>query len=157
MHSGSQWVSIKGCLKENVNIFSTHALLIFSYIVSVSTVSTIANGHIKFYNASLCTLHQTKRPESPLHVRIICLFLIQFTSSINERLKYWCVFFFSLDSVRAVQQLRACGILETIRISAAGFPSRYRISFDIFGRKLKRWTLWALYIQPALYFMMLTI
>ncbi|KAM4572313.1 unconventional myosin-Va-like [Odontesthes bonariensis] len=32
---------------------------------------------------------------------------------------------FFLDPVRAVQQLRACGILETIRISAAGFPSRW--------------------------------
>ncbi|XP_069564291.1 unconventional myosin-Va-like [Brachyistius frenatus] len=32
---------------------------------------------------------------------------------------------FMLDPVRAVQQLRACGILETIRISAAGFPSRW--------------------------------
>jgi len=25
---------------------------------------------------------------------------------------------------RAVQQLRACGVLETVRISAAGYPSR---------------------------------
>ncbi|XP_072242124.1 unconventional myosin-Va-like [Leuresthes tenuis] len=32
---------------------------------------------------------------------------------------------FLLDPVRAVQQLRACGVLETIRISAAGFPSRW--------------------------------
>ncbi|KAM3869682.1 unconventional myosin-Va-like [Diretmus argenteus] len=32
---------------------------------------------------------------------------------------------FTLAPVRAVQQLRACGILETIRISAAGFPSRW--------------------------------
>ncbi|XP_011474322.1 unconventional myosin-Va [Oryzias latipes] len=32
---------------------------------------------------------------------------------------------FVLDPVRAVQQLRACGVLETIRISAAGFPSRW--------------------------------
>ncbi|KAM6936965.1 unconventional myosin-Va-like [Xenentodon cancila] len=32
---------------------------------------------------------------------------------------------FTLDPVRTVQQLRACGILETIRISAAGFPSRW--------------------------------
>lgn len=30
----------------------------------------------------------------------------------------------SFDEKRAVQQLRACGVLETIRISAAGFPSR---------------------------------
>src|SRR2546428_2779114 len=32
---------------------------------------------------------------------------------------------FKFDPVRAVQQLRACGVLETIRISAAGFPSRW--------------------------------
>lgn len=31
---------------------------------------------------------------------------------------------FEYNPVRAVQQLRACGVLETIRISAAGFPSR---------------------------------
>ncbi|VTJ70777.1 Hypothetical predicted protein [Marmota monax] len=32
---------------------------------------------------------------------------------------------FTFDEKRAVQQLRACGVLETIRISAAGFPSRW--------------------------------
>lgn len=32
---------------------------------------------------------------------------------------------FTMDNSRAVQQLRACGVLETIRISAAGFPSRW--------------------------------
>ncbi|KAL1247231.1 hypothetical protein QQF64_022607 [Cirrhinus molitorella] len=32
---------------------------------------------------------------------------------------------FMMDPHRAVQQLRACGVLETIRISAAGFPSRW--------------------------------
>uniref|UniRef100_A0A673VYX7 Unconventional myosin-Va-like n=1 Tax=Salmo trutta TaxID=8032 RepID=A0A673VYX7_SALTR len=32
---------------------------------------------------------------------------------------------FMMDPMRAVQQLRACGVLETIRISAAGFPSRW--------------------------------
>lgn len=31
---------------------------------------------------------------------------------------------FQLDMPRCVQQLRACGVLETIRISAAGYPSR---------------------------------
>ncbi|XP_063053873.1 unconventional myosin-Va-like [Engraulis encrasicolus] len=36
-----------------------------------------------------------------------------------------CKAAFTMDSVRAVQQLRACGVLETIRISAAGFPSRW--------------------------------
>ncbi|KAJ8374528.1 hypothetical protein SKAU_G00051080 [Synaphobranchus kaupii] len=32
---------------------------------------------------------------------------------------------FLFDPKRAVQQLRACGVLETIRISAAGYPSSY--------------------------------
>uniref|UniRef100_A0A8C4WU36 Myosin VAa n=1 Tax=Eptatretus burgeri TaxID=7764 RepID=A0A8C4WU36_EPTBU len=32
---------------------------------------------------------------------------------------------FTFDPRRAVQQLRACGVLETIRISAAGYPSRW--------------------------------
>lgn len=32
---------------------------------------------------------------------------------------------FDYNPQRAVQQLRACGVLETIRISAAGFPSRW--------------------------------
>ncbi|XP_053713697.1 unconventional myosin-Vb [Synchiropus splendidus] len=32
---------------------------------------------------------------------------------------------FLFDPTRTVQQLRACGVLETIRISAAGYPSRW--------------------------------
>ncbi|KAM9307383.1 unconventional myosin-Vb isoform 3-T3 [Pholidichthys leucotaenia] len=40
---------------------------------------------------------------------------------------------FSFDSSRAVQQLRACGVLETIRISAAGYPSRWTYP-DFFSR-----------------------
>lgn len=31
---------------------------------------------------------------------------------------------FEFDPKRAIQQLRACGVLETVRISAAGYPSR---------------------------------
>ncbi|XP_015604628.1 unconventional myosin-Va isoform X2 [Cephus cinctus] len=40
---------------------------------------------------------------------------------------------FEYNPVRAVQQLRACGVLETIRISAAGFPSQKTYS-DFFQR-----------------------
>ncbi|GBP09985.1 Unconventional myosin-Vb [Eumeta japonica] len=32
---------------------------------------------------------------------------------------------FKWDAPKIVQQLRACGVLETVRISAAGFPSRW--------------------------------
>lgn len=35
---------------------------------------------------------------------------------------------FKWDSAKIVQQLRACGVLETVRISAAGFPSRWAYS-----------------------------
>ena len=32
---------------------------------------------------------------------------------------------FNFDPSRAVEQLRACGVLETVRLSAAGFPGRW--------------------------------
>ena len=41
---------------------------------------------------------------------------------------------FRFDSKRIVQQLRACGVLETIRISAQSYPSRYVVS-SLFGGK----------------------
>lgn len=37
---------------------------------------------------------------------------------------------FQWEASKIVQQLRACGVLETVRISAAGFPSRW--SYDDF-------------------------
>lgn len=37
------------------------------------------------------------------------------------------------DSKRIVQQLRACGVLETIRISAQSYPSRY-IVLSLWGK-----------------------
>ncbi|KAG5860863.1 hypothetical protein JTB14_015241 [Gonioctena quinquepunctata] len=38
---------------------------------------------------------------------------------------------FHYNPKRAVQQLRACGVLETIRLSSACFPSRW-IHIDLF-------------------------
>eukprot|EP00039_Didymoeca_costata_P008450 m.112323 g.112323 ORF g.112323 m.112323 type:complete len:1040 (+) comp14087_c0_seq1:319-3438(+) len=35
---------------------------------------------------------------------------------------------FEYDRIRCMEQLRACGVLETIRISAAGYPSRWTYS-----------------------------
>lgn len=32
---------------------------------------------------------------------------------------------FMFNPQRTIQQLRACGVLETVRISAAGYPSRW--------------------------------
>ncbi len=42
---------------------------------------------------------------------------------------------FAFDPRRAVQQLRACGVIETVRISAAGFPSR--LTYDEFRARYR--------------------
>ena len=40
---------------------------------------------------------------------------------------------FEFNPQRSIQQLRACGVLETVRISAAGYPSRWRYE-EFFNR-----------------------
>ncbi|GMT09469.1 hypothetical protein PFISCL1PPCAC_766 [Pristionchus fissidentatus] len=42
---------------------------------------------------------------------------------------------FTFEPKRAIQQLRACGVLETVRISAAGYPSRW--NYDDFGKRYR--------------------
>ncbi|KAI1719558.1 myosin head (motor domain) domain-containing protein [Ditylenchus destructor] len=42
---------------------------------------------------------------------------------------------FYFEPKRAIQQLRACGVLETVRISAAGFPSRW--AYEEFSRRYR--------------------
>uniref|UniRef100_A0A8B9CT60 Myosin VB n=1 Tax=Anser brachyrhynchus TaxID=132585 RepID=A0A8B9CT60_9AVES len=74
-------------------------------------------GH-QFRN-SLHLLMETLNATTPHYVRCI--------KPNDEKLP------FKFDAKRAVQQLRACGVLETIRISAAGFPSRWTYH-DFFNR-----------------------
>uniref|UniRef100_A0A670IUE5 Myosin VB n=2 Tax=Podarcis muralis TaxID=64176 RepID=A0A670IUE5_PODMU len=76
-------------------------------------------GH-QFRN-SLHLLMETLNATTPHYVRCI--------KPNDEKLP------FSFDPKRAVQQLRACGVLETIRISAAGYPSRWTYH-DFFNRKV---------------------
>lgn len=66
--------------------------------------------------------------ESPLSICIAAFLLLTtwVKFSVNLLLCWlWLYVVGRFDPKRAVQQLRACGVLETIRISAAGFPSRY--------------------------------
>ena len=42
---------------------------------------------------------------------------------------------FEFNNIRAVQQLRACGVLETIRISSNGYPSRW--SYQDFANRYR--------------------
>ncbi|XP_053318896.1 unconventional myosin-Vc [Spea bombifrons] len=72
----------------------------------------------KFRN-SLCLLMETLNATTPHYVRCI--------KPNDEKLQ------FEFDSKRVVQQLRACGVLETIRISAQSYPSRWTY-IEFFGR-----------------------
>uniref|UniRef100_A0A670ZRU9 Myosin VB n=1 Tax=Pseudonaja textilis TaxID=8673 RepID=A0A670ZRU9_PSETE len=86
------------------------------FIFDVSVQVNLSNkehkktvGH-QFRN-SLHLLMETLNATTPHYVRCI--------KPNDEKLP------FTFDPKRAVQQLRACGVLETIRISAAGYPSRW--------------------------------
>ncbi|KAM8780865.1 unconventional myosin-Vb isoform 1-T1 [Rhynchonycteris naso] len=71
------------------------------------------------FRTSLHLLMETLNATTPHYVRCI--------KPNDEKLP------FRFDPKRAVQQLRACGVLETIRISAAGYPSRWAYH-DFFNR-----------------------
>ncbi|XP_074064785.1 unconventional myosin-Vb isoform X1 [Macrotis lagotis] len=71
------------------------------------------------FRTSLTLLMETLNATTPHYVRCI--------KPNDEKLP------FHFDPKRAVQQLRACGVLETIRISAAGYPSRWTYH-DFFNR-----------------------
>ncbi|XP_031755052.1 unconventional myosin-Vc isoform X2 [Xenopus tropicalis] len=72
----------------------------------------------KFRN-SLCLLMETLNATTPHYVRCI--------KPNDLKLP------FEFDAKRVVQQLRACGVLETIRISAQSYPSRWTY-IEFFGR-----------------------
>ncbi|XP_075431816.1 unconventional myosin-Vc isoform X2 [Ascaphus truei] len=72
----------------------------------------------KFRN-SLCLLMETLNATTPHYVRCI--------KPNDAKLP------FEYDSKRVVQQLRACGVLETIRISAQSYPSRWTYT-EFYGR-----------------------
>uniref|UniRef100_A0A674H8R3 Myosin VB n=1 Tax=Taeniopygia guttata TaxID=59729 RepID=A0A674H8R3_TAEGU len=76
-------------------------------------------GFVFQFRNSLQLLMETLNATTPHYVRCI--------KPNDEKLP------FKFDPKRAVQQLRACGVLETIRISAAGFPSRWSYT-DFFNR-----------------------
>ncbi|XP_077328704.1 unconventional myosin-Vc isoform X1 [Lithobates pipiens] len=72
----------------------------------------------KFRN-SLCLLMETLNATTPHYVRCI--------KPNDEKMP------FEFDPIRVVQQLRACGVLETIRISAQSYPSRWTY-IEFYGR-----------------------
>ncbi|XP_057692410.1 unconventional myosin-Vc isoform X3 [Corythoichthys intestinalis] len=73
----------------------------------------------KKFHSSLALLMDTLNATTPHYVRCI--------KPNDEKLP------FEYDSGRVVQQLRACGVLETIRISAQSYPSRWTY-FEFYNR-----------------------
>ncbi|XP_068131560.1 unconventional myosin-Vc isoform X2 [Hyperolius riggenbachi] len=71
------------------------------------------------FRHSLLTLMETLNATTPHYVRCI--------KPNDEKLP------FEFDPIRVVQQLRACGVLETIRISAQSYPSRWTY-IEFYGR-----------------------
>ncbi|XP_047198990.1 unconventional myosin-Vb [Hippoglossus stenolepis] len=113
--------------EELVNIMkASQSELVAELFQQQENVSSVANGSVRSgkratrehrltvgfqFRQSLQMLMDTLNSTTPHYVRCIK------PNDLKEP--------FMFDPKRTVQQLRACGVLETIRISAAGFPSRW--------------------------------
>nr|XP_017832359.3 unconventional myosin-Vc isoform X2 [Callithrix jacchus] len=91
----------------------------FSSMITVKSAKQVIKPNSKHFRttvgskfrSSLYLLMETLNATTPHYVRCI--------KPNDEKLP------FEFDSKRIVQQLRACGVLETIRISAQSYPSRW--------------------------------
>ncbi|KAM9848388.1 unconventional myosin-Va [Aulostomus maculatus] len=113
--------------EELVNILkASQSELVAELFQQQGNVSSVANGSVRSgkrahrehrltvgfqFRQSLQMLMDTLNSTTPHYVRCIK------PNDLKEP--------FLFDPKRTVQQLRACGVLETIRISAAGYPSRW--------------------------------
>uniref|UniRef100_A0A8C4ES92 Methyl-CpG binding domain protein 3b n=1 Tax=Dicentrarchus labrax TaxID=13489 RepID=A0A8C4ES92_DICLA len=110
--------------EELINILKA-SQLVAELFQQQGNVSSVANGSVRSgkrarehkltvgfqFRQSLQMLMDTLNSTTPHYVRCIK------PNDLKEP--------FLFDPRRTVQQLRACGVLETIRISAAGYPSRW--------------------------------
>ncbi|XP_041791311.1 unconventional myosin-Vb [Chelmon rostratus] len=114
--------------EELINILKASQVrhLVAELFQQQGNVSSVANGSVRSgkratrehrltvgfqFRQSLQMLMDTLNSTTPHYVRCIK------PNDLKEP--------FLFDPSRTVQQLRACGVLETIRISAAGYPSRW--------------------------------
>uniref|UniRef100_A0A8I5NPX6 Myosin VC n=1 Tax=Papio anubis TaxID=9555 RepID=A0A8I5NPX6_PAPAN len=82
---------------------------VYDMLVEILRASKVCK--VLVFRSSLYLLMETLNATTPHYVRCI--------KPNDEKLP------FEFDSKRIVQQLRACGVLETIRISAQSYPSRW--------------------------------
>uniref|UniRef100_A0A8C4EJF6 Methyl-CpG binding domain protein 3b n=1 Tax=Dicentrarchus labrax TaxID=13489 RepID=A0A8C4EJF6_DICLA len=84
---------------------------VFEELINILKASQVHTYYLLNFRQSLQMLMDTLNSTTPHYVRCIK------PNDLKEP--------FLFDPRRTVQQLRACGVLETIRISAAGYPSRW--------------------------------
>ncbi|XP_034035082.1 unconventional myosin-Vb [Thalassophryne amazonica] len=112
--------------EELINILRASQSELVAELFQQGTLSSVSNGSVRFpkkahrehklsvgfqFRQSLQLLMDTLNSTTPHYVRCIK------PNDLKEP--------FMFDPQRTVQQLRACGVLETIRISATGFPSKW--------------------------------
>lgn len=112
--------SDNGFLREVVNLAveSSSAMQVGQQDATATSVSRRTNPRKptlgSIFKSSLVELMTTIYSTNVHYIRCI---------KPNEAKKAW-----ELDSIQVLAQLRACGVLETIRISCAGYPSRWEFS-----------------------------
>nr|AEG78601.1 MYO2 [Cryptococcus gattii] len=112
--------SDNGFLREVVNVAmeSSSAMQVGQQDATATSVSRRTNPRKptlgSIFKSSLVELMTTIYSTNVHYIRCI---------KPNEAKKAW-----ELDSIQVLAQLRACGVLETIRISCAGYPSRWEFS-----------------------------
>lgn len=150
-------------IQTNTNVVA-QCLFVFLY----NKIFFLLYSYIPYYHLTLCSLNSFKMSTFDhccfsrkvakyfyWAIKIIYVTFIQFRESLKALMEVLnrttphyvrCIkpndekMAFQFDPKRAIQQLRACGVLETIRISAAGYPSRY--TFREFPIKLVIISIW---------------
>ncbi|VDO57877.1 unnamed protein product [Haemonchus placei] len=113
--------TVEGFLEKNkdaVTIFVDYNYKFSFYVPSKQTVKKTVASQFRDSLRDLMAVLCTTRPH---YVRCIK------PNDLKER--------FHFEPKRAIQQLRACGVLETVRISAAGFPTRW--TYEEFSRRYR--------------------
>jgi len=96
-------------LSKSRNMFVN---VLFEDCKSTGSQKKTRPGVAKQFQDSLSNLMKSLNETSPHYIRCI---------KPNDQTKA-----FSFDAKRGVEQLRACGVMETVRVNAAGFPSKWR-------------------------------
>uniref|UniRef100_A0A8C5BN78 Unconventional myosin-Va-like n=1 Tax=Gadus morhua TaxID=8049 RepID=A0A8C5BN78_GADMO len=120
--------------EEHINVLKMSKVKPVSYFSVFSMECSLkAGGNTKVHSGNVLSVS----PASKVHKKTVGLQFRQSLTLLMDMLNATTPHYvrcikpndqkapFTLEPMRTVQQLRSCGVLETIRISAAGYPSRW--------------------------------